>query len=158
VRDAHLTVVETLAAPDVERLSLADIEFHRLIARASGYEIFVVLLDAVTPTLLTLRRTNLVTERGREEAIEAHKRILDAVTEQDPAGAATAMEDHLAAVLTRWTARQTAEQSAWTRHRATTRFGLQLTRPNRRELTAATRSLQVLGPTAPSGRSLPPER
>jgi DNA-binding FadR family transcriptional regulator len=89
---------------DVEALSLADVEFHRRLADATGNEIFGVLLDAIAPTLLEPRRTNLASSDGVDEALRGHAEILRSVEAHDADGAADAMRRHLSHVVERWRA------------------------------------------------------
>lgn len=90
------------AAADLQELSLADVEFHRRLAHATGNDIFVMLLDALAPALVSGRRANLVRGDSRDEALVAHATILERVAAHDADGAAAAMRDHLDFVIALW--------------------------------------------------------
>lgn len=87
------------AIGDRERFLRTDLEFHLAIASSSGNPIFIALHHAMSEWLSEQRR---VTSRGgvrAEEVFLEHKRIYEAIVAHDPAGAAAAMEEHLAAVV-----------------------------------------------------------
>lgn len=100
LEESHAKMIAA-STEGLETISKADIEFHRQIAIATGNEIFVVLLDAIAPTLNEPRVKNLVTAAGREEAITGHREILDAIAEGDAERAAAAMKGHLDKVIAR---------------------------------------------------------
>jgi GntR family transcriptional regulator, transcriptional repressor for pyruvate dehydrogenase complex len=82
---------------DLEECVQADLAFHRVIADATGNELYSMLLDSLGTSLVEVRRTNL--GRGgiarRRRIIAAHRRILDAVAGGDADCARAAMEAHL---------------------------------------------------------------
>jgi DNA-binding FadR family transcriptional regulator len=82
---------------DLEECVQADLAFHRVIADATGNELYSMLLDSLGAPLVEVRRTNL--GRGgtarRRRIIAAHRRILDAVADGDAERARAAMEAHL---------------------------------------------------------------
>jgi GntR family transcriptional repressor for pyruvate dehydrogenase complex len=82
---------------DLEECVEADLAFHRVIADATGNELYSMLLDSLGTSLVEVRRTNL--GRGgiarRRRIIAAHRRILDAVARGDADCARAAMEAHL---------------------------------------------------------------
>ena len=83
------------SAEDVDKASIADVEFHRALAAATGNPLFEVLVDSLRDVILRMRVTTLVDpDRGRVAAAE-HRRIADALERRDEAAAVDAMRDHL---------------------------------------------------------------
>lgn len=74
-----------------------DLCFHQLLAKASGNDVIVLMLDGIADLGRESRRTTL-DAFGVTRAHEQHQRILKAVEKHDPAAAAVAMRDHLDAV------------------------------------------------------------
>jgi DNA-binding FadR family transcriptional regulator len=72
----------------------ADVDFHGLLADATGNPVFAVVLAPVQKLLIESRRHTLGTF-GAQLAHEHHAAILDAVARRDPAAAAAAMRRHL---------------------------------------------------------------
>lgn len=89
-------VVEELrAARDGEAFVAADMEFHGLIAEASGNSIVAAAVRGMLGWLSGFKR-DLVSVRGAEAVtIEEHLRILAAMEARDPDAAERAMTDHL---------------------------------------------------------------
>jgi GntR family transcriptional regulator, transcriptional repressor for pyruvate dehydrogenase complex len=87
---------------DVETAALADMEFHRMIAKATGNELYLVLLDAIGDALLEIRRSNLARPGVIDETLPVHRRILTRITAGDAEGARAAMKAHLEQVATIW--------------------------------------------------------
>jgi GntR family transcriptional repressor for pyruvate dehydrogenase complex len=85
------------AAKDVDVVAAHDVEFHRLVATATGNELFPVLHDAIGEALLDVRRGNL-RHGGGAEARRSHRAILAAIERHDREGAEDAMRAHLDAV------------------------------------------------------------
>jgi len=103
LRTAHDAMVTFAQEPDdVEHLSLADVEFHRVLARSTGNPLHVMLLDAIGLSLIQVRRANLISSDGRAEALAAHGAILDAVCRGAVEEAEAAMRAHLNAVIETW--------------------------------------------------------
>jgi GntR family transcriptional repressor for pyruvate dehydrogenase complex len=86
---------------DVERASRLDLEFHRAIAKATGNDLYLLLLDSIGEALLEIRRGNLQTGAG-DETLRAHRAILDRIRSRDPEGARRAMAMHLDHVERHW--------------------------------------------------------
>lgn len=86
----------------VARAAQLDVEFHRMIARATHNELFVVMLDSIGDILLEIRESAFSTPGMIEYATTAHQRILDRLTEHDPAAARAAMREHLERSDTAW--------------------------------------------------------
>lgn len=72
----------------------ADIEFHRALARATGNEIFGLLLETLSD-LGRESRMATISHAGVKRAIEHHATILHAVEAKDEAAAARAMRHHI---------------------------------------------------------------
>ncbi len=87
---------ETLAQPrgSLEIQVRADLEFHALLAEASGNPLFGMVLAPIQELLIESRRRTLG-RHGVRLAHEHHEAILDAVCRGDEAGAAEAMRRHL---------------------------------------------------------------
>ena len=78
-----------------EEAALADIEFHRAIAAATGNECFEMMLDSLRGVLLELQLPSLARPDIREYARGAHTAILSRIEAHDVEGARVAMRDHL---------------------------------------------------------------
>jgi GntR family transcriptional regulator, transcriptional repressor for pyruvate dehydrogenase complex len=82
-------------ADDPEAASLADVAFHRAIAKATENELFVVLVDSIGDVMMDIRRATVWRPGRVQIGIAHHQRILEALERRDVEGAARAMEDHL---------------------------------------------------------------
>jgi DNA-binding FadR family transcriptional regulator len=97
---AAMQRMEQTAAPPSsqaaeERFHEADIAFHQALVAATGNRALGGLVERIHSALL-LARFPLARPRYREEiALPEHRRILEAVTAGDSAGARQAMSDHL---------------------------------------------------------------
>jgi DNA-binding FadR family transcriptional regulator len=80
---------------DAEAAALADVEFHRAIAAATGNEFFVMLLDSLRQVLLEVQRPTLSDPQIVQTARAAHLRIFDAIGARDADSARAAMKAHL---------------------------------------------------------------
>jgi GntR family transcriptional repressor for pyruvate dehydrogenase complex len=72
----------------------ADLDFHALLAEASGNSLFGLMLAPIQELLVESRRRTLG-RHGARLAYEHHEAILDAVRRNDEAGAVDAMRRHL---------------------------------------------------------------
>lgn len=72
----------------------ADLEFHAILAEATGNPLFHLVLAPIQELLITSRRLTLG-KYGSDIVLEHHGRILDAVRRRDSAAARQAMESHL---------------------------------------------------------------
>ena len=93
--------MEAAIEQDVERASRLDLEFHRAIAKATGNELYLLLLDSIGEALLEVRRGNLQTGAG-DETLRAHRTILIAIRARDREEARRAMATHLDQVERHW--------------------------------------------------------
>lgn len=77
----------------------ADVEFHRVLAVASRNDLMSLTIDSITPLLRQLRTKVwagwVAKGGGRDEIIEAHAKVLEAVEAGDEAAAAVAMTHHM---------------------------------------------------------------
>jgi DNA-binding FadR family transcriptional regulator len=86
---------------DVETAARDDLEFHRMIARATHNELYLVLLDSIGGSQIDIRRENLGSGSA-PATLEQHAQVLDRIAAHDPEGARHAMAAHLDGVATWW--------------------------------------------------------
>jgi GntR family transcriptional regulator, transcriptional repressor for pyruvate dehydrogenase complex len=86
---------------DVEAAARDDLEFHRVIARSTHNELYLVLLDSIGGSQIDIRRENLGSGSA-PATLEQHARILDRVAAHDGDGAREAMAAHLDGVAAWW--------------------------------------------------------
>lgn len=72
----------------------ADIGFHRVIARATGNEVFSLILETLSDLGRDSRKAT-ISQAGVERAVKHHEAILAAIGKHDGAGAARAMRHHI---------------------------------------------------------------
>ena len=87
---------------DVELASQADLDFHRWLVRATRNELLVVMLDAISASLIDIRRSTFRKLGRAQVALAAHRDILERVMAHDAAGARSAMRAHLDDVEHAW--------------------------------------------------------
>jgi GntR family transcriptional repressor for pyruvate dehydrogenase complex len=80
---------------DVDAFSKWDLEFHMVIARASGNPLFEILIEPLTEALFELIWTGTSAPGAAEEACEFHRVILDSLEAKNGQKAADAMRLHL---------------------------------------------------------------
>lgn len=83
------------ASTDVPGFVAADIAFHQHIADAADNSIIAALFDPIYQILHLTRHQTSFHASVRENAIEHHARILDAIQRGTPSKAGRAMRDHL---------------------------------------------------------------
>lgn len=81
-------------AADHEQAVLADIEFHRQLARVSGNEVLALLLESLSELGRESRQLT-IGNVGKARALQHHAAILEAVIARQPAAAANAMRLHV---------------------------------------------------------------
>jgi GntR family transcriptional repressor for pyruvate dehydrogenase complex len=102
----------------VDSASVADVEFHEAIARATGNELFSVLLGSIADALVEIRKELLGGESRQEslargqETLGHHAAILEAIGNRDADGARLAMQTHLGSVERLWTELQARSLAA----------------------------------------------
>lgn len=74
----------------------ADLEFHAVLAEATGNPFFGIVLAPIQELLIESRRRTLG-RHGADLAHRHHQRIFEAVRDHDPAAALAAMRDHILA-------------------------------------------------------------
>lgn len=75
-----------------------DLQFHQLLAEASGNPLFQLVLDPLIDRQLEVRREGAQLPGAARRAYEGHLAIMRAVVDREPAAAAAAMDQHLATV------------------------------------------------------------
>ncbi len=103
LRNAHKEF--TRAVNNVEEAALADLAFHAVIARATGNDLFSVILASISGALMEIRRKNLAAGSG-QSTVEEHEAVLEQIAARKPAAARKAMAAHLDAVRELWEADQ----------------------------------------------------
>jgi len=88
---------------DVEAAALDDLEFHRVIARATHNELYLVLLDSIGGSQIDIRRENLGSGSA-PATLEQHAQVLDGIAAHDQERAREAMAAHLDGVAAWWRA------------------------------------------------------
>jgi GntR family transcriptional regulator, transcriptional repressor for pyruvate dehydrogenase complex len=82
-------------ADDVDAFTAADLDFHQLVMSAAGNEFIAALFEPLIDLLLVVRRAASGSRPGRETAIVAHGRILDALRAGSAEAAREAMGVHM---------------------------------------------------------------
>jgi DNA-binding FadR family transcriptional regulator len=85
-------------APSSEEAIEADLEWHHLLALASGNQIISLILDSLAD-LGRESRARTVGRIGKSPAVEQHSRIQSALEHRDAPGASEAMRLHILAAL-----------------------------------------------------------
>lgn len=80
---------------DVDAFTTADLEFHQAVMTAAGNEFIAALFEPLLDLLLVVRRAASGSRPGRETAIAAHGRILDALQAGSAEAAREAMGVHM---------------------------------------------------------------
>ncbi|MBT8354476.1 MAG: FadR family transcriptional regulator [Desulfofustis sp.] len=71
-----------------------DIEFHEIMAQATGNRVFEMIHESIAELLSESRRETML-RCGVDLPVAEHRRVLDAIREQDPEEAVAAMSAHL---------------------------------------------------------------
>ena len=71
-----------------------DIEFHEIMAQATGNRVFEMIHESIAELLSESRRETML-RSGIDKPVAEHRRILEAIREKDPEGAVAAMSAHL---------------------------------------------------------------
>ena len=82
---------------DPHRFLVHDIDFHRLVAAASGNPIIAAVVEMVSALYYDQRRTTAerASDRDLRDAAESHREIFQAIRARDGEAARRAMNDHL---------------------------------------------------------------
>ncbi len=98
--DEDIAEMETLlqqfheAAPDLARCAELDIAFHHAVCKASGNELFGLVVEPICE-LLAKTREQALKRSGLDYASTSHGKLLDAISDHDPEQAAAVMNEHL---------------------------------------------------------------
>ena len=84
-----------LEARNIAGASEADFQFHRELARLSGNELLLAMLDSISDVLREVRTQAIAQPHVGEEGLRGHRRILKAVSSGNSEAARTAMAEHL---------------------------------------------------------------
>ncbi len=93
----RLTAAQSVLGDETRSLKSlvdADVEFHAILAEATGNPIFQMILGPIQELLVESRRRT-ISRFGARLAHEHHQRILNAVKDQRPQAASRAMAEHL---------------------------------------------------------------
>lgn len=104
LRVTHERMSDQLA--DVEAASRIDLEFHRLIARSTHNDLFLLLMDSIGSSLIDIRRENLSGSGHASATVAQHERLLEQIAAHDAEGARIAMAAHLEGVAEFWRERE----------------------------------------------------
>jgi GntR family transcriptional repressor for pyruvate dehydrogenase complex len=96
------TYQESIAAGDLPKASELDFQFHQELAKASGNELLLAMLDSIADVLREVRNQAMKHPGVAEAGLKAHRWILDCVSAGDPESARRAMERHLAEAEQHW--------------------------------------------------------
>lgn len=88
----------TAVSGDLETFLHHDIEFHALLLKASGNEMFAALSDAIAEVLTGRTVHHLMPDHPDPEARRLHRLVATSIAEADPSGAETAMRGVLSEV------------------------------------------------------------
>ncbi len=99
LREVHERM--TREADDLEAAARDDLEFHRMIARATQNDLYLLLMDSIGSALIDIRRENLGSG-STPMTLGQHEAVLERIAAHDPAGARKAMAAHLEGVATWW--------------------------------------------------------
>ncbi len=100
LRVTHERMCAQLA--DVEAASRIDLEFHRVIARSTHNDLFLLLMDSIGSSLIDIRRENLSGTGHASATVAQHERVLEQIEAHDVEGARRAMAAHLEGVAEFW--------------------------------------------------------
>ena len=93
---------EAIAADDLPGASELDFQFHQELAKASGNELLVAMLESISDVLREVRNQAMGHPGVAEAGLKAHRWILDCVIAGDSESARRAMEKHLAEAEQHW--------------------------------------------------------
>ena len=102
LRQIHDEVAALTEGDDFAALAIADVEFHRQLARMTANELHLLMLDSIGDVLLEVRRETVANRDDSRAALIAHGRVLERVAARDPDGARKALATHLEQALQEW--------------------------------------------------------
>jgi GntR family transcriptional repressor for pyruvate dehydrogenase complex len=83
------------AVDSVDLSSIKDVEFHRIIAKITHNDLYLIMLDSIRHVLLEIRQATMLKRDRRNSTLVFHKRILEAIENGNSEQARLAMSDHL---------------------------------------------------------------
>ena len=92
----------SLKEHDPAGASEADFQFHRELARASGNELLLAMLDSISDVLREVRYQSMNQPHVSEDGLKAHRAILKSIGAAKPDAARHAMAAHLAEAERVW--------------------------------------------------------
>lgn len=90
------------SANDPENYLKHDIRFHQAIAKAANNKLMSGVMDTVAQLLFNLRRETVKHAVDQEEAIDWHRKIVEAIKRRDPERAKYMLTGHLRASQAAW--------------------------------------------------------
>lgn len=87
---------------DPENYLKHDVRFHQIIARASNNKLMSGVMDTIAQLLFHIRRQTIKDARDLEEAIDWHRKIVDAIRKRDSKRAKDMLSSHLRAAQAAW--------------------------------------------------------
>lgn len=88
----------------IEEFAWADLEFHQLLARASGNPLFEVVLGPLIDRQLQVRREGAGRPGAARHALDGHRGVYRAVVARDAGAAASLMGEHLQTIASLFSA------------------------------------------------------
>jgi GntR family transcriptional repressor for pyruvate dehydrogenase complex len=98
LEDSYSAMVR--AQGDVHAFARADLEFHLVLAKATGNPIIIKVNDIIK-NILSASMDRIVSSLGVSDGLSYHRRILAAVKARDACGAEALMEEHLSRTIRR---------------------------------------------------------
>ena len=92
----HISVRKLSDAKTPQEQIDADLDFHRILAEATGNPIYLFLMDALAELLRESRRKTIGLG-GVEPALDGHRAVLQAIQKRNPKAARAAMLEHVQA-------------------------------------------------------------
>jgi DNA-binding FadR family transcriptional regulator len=91
LRKVHMRLRET---EDLDEAVEADIDFHRLLAKSTGNEVFCLILETIADLGRDSRKAT-ISQAGAQRAVKHHEAVLLAIESHDAAAAGRAMRHHI---------------------------------------------------------------
>lgn len=89
-----------------------DYYFHYRLVELSGNIIFMGIVDTYFEEIREIRDRNLNKARSKDQVLQEHLAIVDALSRRDKAAAVMAVENHMKQIWSRWRQRDTAGEKA----------------------------------------------
>jgi len=98
LKRAYAVMVEQQS--DIAGFAYADLEFHLVLAKASGNPI-IMKVNSIIKDVLSVSMENIVRTLGTRDGLYYHQRIIEAVEAHDPKRAESIMEEHVVRTIER---------------------------------------------------------